>query len=429
MSLFWCHLFFFFLTLNLFSYFASTGSSSHKKTQTSSQQKHALRSRHQLARNNMKDVIQDTKLEYSGKDLTTNEQVHVTRGGGKSKQQLKVVRVKRKYSCKYCIKVFDTEFGRSVHTRSHKKCRGCKREFPFPSSLKIHMARCRKLKMKAALSTEPQIPACDKEKWDTPKQDHVIEDESAPSTDLDSTSSTKKNGSTKMFSCVHCNKTFNHNCHLREHERIHTGEKPFPCSMCPKKFRINQALKNHLMRRHKYQLNSKESKQDLAWTEPLEEPEDNSEEDFNFPSKYSPGGANCNTNSRKVKGPRWQTMGVRCFNGFSCSLCKKLLMNKYKLIEHFRLHTGEKPISCQWCQKRFRTIGLLQAHERRKHSRKNITCRQCGKDFPTQRVLARHMFDFHKDCESQIRKNVCQVCGKFFLTEGRLINHVDRMHT
>lgn len=342
--------------------------------------------RRSLVRNDMKRLLREIKQEYSGsavptgqrrrgRNLTGKEQENVTKSKNEgrkntatesvSKQKETVQNDGKMYTCKFCCKVFDTEFGLNVHIRSHKKCRACKKEFPFPSALINHKISCRKLKKSFAKESQ----SCDQEKLSTPgKKQETVRRESTPSSDSCSASS----------------------------------------------------------RRHKDQITSKETNGDLGWTKPLEEPEENGES-LIASSKDTSGAANFNNVQKEHssdKRKKWQTMGTRRPNGYSCLTCLKLVKSKGLLIEHYRIHTGEKPIKCEKCPKKFNSSAQLYKHRKRcRISLKKIPCRECGKIFPTPRELNRHVFDFHRDWP-----NICQDCGKGFLTEGRLKNHIQRFH-
>ena len=114
---------------------------------------------------------------------------------------------------------------------------------------------------------------------------------------------------------------------------------------------------------------------------------------------------------------KWHTMGTSCEEGYVCLVCQKISSSKYRLIEHFRIHTGEKPLKCDLCTETFRYRSQLSMHRRRCCT--VIQCDKCEKKFYTKVKFNKHVQKQHKNWT-----HFCKVCGKGFLMEGRLQNHI-----
>ncbi|XP_042349196.1 zinc finger protein 540-like isoform X2 [Plectropomus leopardus] len=405
-------------------------------------------------RNDMKKLLQDIKQGYAdltgatglrrkGKKSTGKEQENTTKLK-RDEQKLEAAESteketvtdddEKKYSCKFCNKVFNTEFGLSVHVRSHKRCRGCKRDFPFPSALKLHKSHCKKLKLlleKEAESSNPPKPESSEEKPTAPSKKQVVVKESAkesakesePSSSNHSESSIQKAGPTKKHVCVRCNKSFVKRWALTQHFRVHTGERPFPCSMCPKRFRVNQARKKHILRVHKDQTQPSETTKTVARTKPSEETEDDQEKKKDRTRAVNHNNAQGDGSPDTKPSSAWETMGTACADGFMCLLCKKVTSSKYGLIEHYRIHTGEKPIKCDMCPAKFRFRGQLSMHKKRCLKTGLTQCAKCQEKFSSPIRCKRHMAHCNRD-----KPKLCKVCGKAFFTKGRLKTHMKTNH-
>merc|ERR1712029_112643 len=120
----------------------------------------------------------------------------------------------------------------------------------------------------------------------------------------------------KPFACTICEKTFSDGSNLKKHQKIHTREKLFSCSKCEETFSNSSHMKAH-ERTH------------------------TGETLYACSMKFTDIGEDDERVHKRVK-------------PHTCTTCGKVFNQKYNLMTHERTHTGEKPFSCSKCDKRFR---------------------------------------------------------------------------
>ncbi|KAK4873098.1 hypothetical protein RN001_015127 [Aquatica leii] len=104
-----------------------------------------------------------------------------------------------------------------------------------------------------------------------------------------------------------------------------------------------------------------------------------------------------------------------------CKECGKTYKTNYKLAEHMRKHTGEKPYKCGSCEKAFRSkIGLAQ-HEAKHTGQYDLSCPTCGKGFQCKSYLM-----VHQRVHSDVKPYPCTTCGRNFKTKQSLLDHTNR---
>ncbi|XP_014990708.3 zinc finger protein 786 isoform X1 [Macaca mulatta] len=197
-------------------------------------------------------------------------------------------------------------------------------------------------------------------------------------------------GGERPFSCRKCGKGFAKQCKLTEHIRVHSGEKPFWCAKCGRNFRQRGQLLRH-QRLH------------------------TDEKPFQCPE--------CGLSFRlesMLRAHRLRHGGER---PFSCSECGRGFTHQCKLREHLRVHSGERPFQCLECDKRFRLKGILKAHQHTHSKERPFSCGECGKGFTRQSKLTEHL-----RVHSGERPFQCPECNRSFRLKGQLLSH-QRLHT
>ena len=169
----------------------------------------------------------------------------------------------------------------------------------------------------------------------------------------------------KLLQCKYCEKKFAQSIHKKEHERIHTGEKPHVCQFCGAKF-TKKANKNRHVQKHIFE--KKDFKCQFCEKKFAEKSSKDTHERIHTGEKPF----KCQFCERKFRSSSEKVIHERLHTGekpYKCQFCEKKFTRSGEKLDHERVHTGEKPYKCQFCEKMFARSSAKLVHQRRIHTR------------------------------------------------------------
>ena len=98
--------------------------------------------------------------------------------------------------------------------------------------------------------------------------------------------------------------------------------------------------------------------------------------------------------------------------------CGEFFKYKYKLVNHWQNHVGERPHKCSKCGKFFQYHSNFIKHWRNHMEERPDECREYGKVFSHKNVLFQH-----QKTHTGERPYTCRNCQKAFIRKSHLLHH------
>ncbi|VDM74366.1 unnamed protein product [Strongylus vulgaris] len=175
------------------------------------------------------------------------------------------------------------------------------------------------------------------------------------------------------FSCDRCGKVFSYSYyrdkHLKYTRCVDNGDRKYPCPICPRSFEKRDRLRIHILHVHE------NHRPHLCTVCGKAFSQSSSLNKFNY---------------------SWWKFVAKANSSIFLDLGLIPRSKRWQFVlQHLRVHSGERPYKCSFCPKAFTASSILRTHIRQHSGEKPFKCAFCGKPFASHAAHDSHVRRTH----------------------------------